>query len=108
MTSARTTPETPLQRQWLELTRDALPVRARSEGWPLRSDHCSQRVLLDAVCEGRWYDHVEGRPAYRHLGPVRLAAAVSLAERLATAPDAARLLSELDDRSLAWRGKRRR
>jgi hypothetical protein len=63
---------------------------------------------LDAVCGGRWYDHVAGRPAYRHLGAERLAAAVALAERLATDPEAASLLDELDAQSLRWRGKRPR
>lgn len=65
-------------------------------------------MVLDAVCGGRWYDHVAGRPAYRHLGPGRLAAAVALAERLATEPAALSLLTELDAQSLRWRGKRPR
>ncbi len=95
-----------LERRWLELTHETLPARARADGWPLRLDHCFQRILLDAVCGGRWYDHVDGRPAYRHLGPERLAAAVALAERLATELDARPLLGELDAQSLRWRGKR--
>jgi hypothetical protein len=95
-----------LRARWLVLTKDRLPSRARAERWPLREDHCFQRVLLDAACGGRWYDHVPGRPAYRHLDADRLGHAVALAERLAVEPDAATLLRELDARSLAWRGKR--
>ena len=95
----------PLQIRWLALTRAHLPARARAEHWPLRADHCFQRVILDAVCGGRWYDHVPGRPAYRHLGSPRLEAAVALAERLATAPDALPLLGTLDAESLTYRGK---
>ena len=68
----------------------------------------TQRVVLDAVCGGRWYDHVEGRPAYRHLGDERLHAAVALADRLASGADAAALLRELNERSLVYRGKRPR
>lgn len=95
-----------LQDRWLSLTRTALPARARAERWPLREDHCFQRVILDAVCGGRWYDHVPDRPAYRHLDTPRLTAAVALAERLATEPDARTLLRDLDTQSLSWRGKR--
>lgn len=96
-----------LEERWLGLTRRELPARARAERWPLRADHCFQRVLLDAACGGRWYDAVAGRPAYRHLDEPRLAAAVALAERLATEPDAGTLLRELNADSLRWRGKGR-
>lgn len=99
---------TPLQQRWLTLTRVELPTRARAERWPLRLDHCFQRVLLDAACGGRWYDHIAGRPAFRHAGEARLGVAVALGERLAREDDAAALLVELDARSLAWRGKRLR
>ena len=95
-----------LRSRWLSLTQEQLPARARAQRWPLREDHCFQRVLLDAACGGRWYDHVPARPAYRHLDPDRLARAVALAERLATEPDAVVLLRELDARSLSWRGKK--
>ena len=98
-------PPSALQARWLALTKERLPARARAERWPLREDHCFQRVLLDAVCGGRWYDHVPARPAYRHLDPERLGDAVALAERLATEPDAVVLLRELDAQSLVWRGK---
>ena len=97
-----------LEERWLALTRQDLPARARAEGWPLREDHCFQRVLLDHACGGRWYDSVAGRPAYRHLDPERLAVATALAERLAADPDAETLLRDLNARSLAWRGKQRR
>ena len=96
-----------LRSRWLALTKEQLPARARQQRWPLREDHCFQRVLLDAACGGRWYDHVPARPAYRHLDPDRLARAVALAERLATEPDALALLRALNEQSLRWRGKRR-
>lgn len=95
-----------LRRRWLTLTRSALPSRARTEGWPLVNDHCFQRIVLDAVCGGRWYDSVAGRPAYRYLDEPRLVAAVALAQRLADEPDALALVARLDDQSLRWRGKR--
>jgi hypothetical protein len=95
--------EEALRRRWLVLTRERLPARARAERWPLRLDHCFQRVLLDQVCGGRWYDHVSGRPAYRHLDGARLAAAVALGERLEREGEP--LLRRLDEDSLRWRGK---
>ena len=94
-----------LRTRWLQVTRRDLPQRAEAECWPLRADHCFQRVLLDAVCEGRWYDHVAGRPAYLHLDVERLTRAVALADRLATEPAAVELLERLDAQSLRWRGK---
>ena len=94
-----------LRVRWLALTKHDLPLRAAAEDWPLRSDHCFQRLLLDAVCGGRWYDHVTGRPAYRHLDEPRLREAVSLAEELAGGTASRDLLVRLDAQSLRWRGK---
>lgn len=92
-----------LEARWLTLTRETLPGLAAERGWPVRADHCFQRILLDAACGGRWYDHIAARPAYRHLDGARLARAVALAE--ATVAGAADL-NALNAQSLAWRGKR--
>jgi hypothetical protein len=91
-----------LEARWLHLTRTILPSLAAARGWPVRNDHCFQRILLDAVCDGRWYDHVQRRPAYRHLDQARLREAVSLAERLERGEAD---LHALNARSLAWRRK---
>jgi hypothetical protein len=91
-----------LEARWLDLTRRILPGLAGARGWPVRSDHCFQRILLDAVCGGRWYDHVPERPAYRHLDDARLVEAVALAERVERA---AVDLHALNAQSLRWRGK---
>jgi len=50
---------------YLRLTRDMLPRMARNErcDWPIREDHCFQRVVLDTICGAIWYAHL-GRPAY--------------------------------------------
>jgi hypothetical protein len=93
-----------LEAEWLHLTRTVLPALARERGWPVRNDHCFQRILLDNALGGRWYDHVAGRPAYRHLGDEALARAVELAR----AAKAGTLdLKDFNRRSLAWRGKGR-
>ena len=87
-------------RRYLELTRETLPRRAREERWVVREDHCFQRIVLDHVAGGRWYDAI-ARPAYRNLTPQQARDASALAERIDAEGDA--LLRELNDRSLAWR-----
>lgn len=89
-----------LESRWLHLTRDTLPALARERGWPVHADHCFQRILLDAACGGRWYDHVAGRPAYAHADVAILAAAVALADRAAAGTLD---LAACNRRSLAWR-----
>jgi hypothetical protein len=91
-----------LERRWLELTRTLLPAVADARGWPVRLDHCFQRILLDNACGCRWYDVVAERPAYRHAPDAVLAGAVRLGEAvLADAAD----LHALNRRSLEWRSK---
>ena len=94
-----------LEAAWLTLTRDTLPALAAHRDWPVHADHCFQRILLDNAVEGRWYDHIVGRPAYRHAPDAVLARAVALGQ--AVIAEEADLIA-LDRRSLAWRGKRRR
>lgn len=93
-----------LEVRWLHLTRVTLPALAPERRWPVRADHCFQRILLDAAHDGRWYDHIVGRPAYAHATPEALARAVALGEA-AVAGEAD--LPALNARSLAWRGKGR-
>jgi hypothetical protein len=92
-----------LQARWLKLIRETLPQLAGPRSWPVRHDHCFARIILDQVCGGRWYDHVSGRPAYKHLSDVQLQAAVALAEDLVSGAD----LVALNETSLAWRKARR-
>ncbi len=91
-----------LETRWLQLTRATLPALATARGWPVRHDHCFQRILLDNACGGRWYDFVTGRPAYAHAPEDLLARAVALGEACA---DGTADLVELNRRSLNWRGK---
>ena len=90
-----------LEARWLDLTRRLLPGACRPD-WPVRHDHCFQRILLDAACEGVWYDAIRGRPAYRHATEDVLRRATRLAEGvLAGTAD----LAALNAQSLRWRGK---
>ena len=95
-------PRAVIEERWLRLTRIVLPSLAGERAWPVSQDHCFQRILLDAACAGRWYDHIAGRPAYRSASDAQLAAAVGLAEQL-VADDLD--LVTLNQQSLRWRGK---
>ena len=92
------------QARWLHLTRVLLPAVAGARGWPVQADHCFQRIFLDMACEGVWYDHISGRPAYAHAAPALLDRAIALAE--AALSDGADL-PDHNRRSLAWRRARR-
>jgi hypothetical protein len=90
------------ERHWLALTREVMPGLARERGWPVRADHCFQRILLDHACGGRWYDAIAARPAYRRATDAQLDAALALAEAVVTGEAD---LVALNRQSLAWRRK---
>ena len=92
-----------LESDWLHLTRVELPGLAGLRGWPIRADHCFQRVLLDVAVGGVWYDAVAERPAYRFIAIDLLRAAVALGRDVA---DGTQDLPALNRRSLAWRRAR--
>lgn len=92
--------------RYLVLTKEVMPQMARdpSNQWPVRNDHCFQRIVLDTVCDGIWYQHL-ARPAYKHLTHDQAARAVQLCEDIVVN----RInLHELNKQSLIWRGKRPR
>ena len=94
-----------LESRWLDLTRRDLPAAARTRrDWPVRLDHCFQRILLDHATGGVWYDAIPKRPAYAHAPDAVLRDAVALGAAV-LAGDAD--LATLNRQSLAWRGKRR-
>ena len=98
-------PESDPVARYLQLTREEMPRLARDggRGWPVVNDHCFQRIVLDAVCGGVWYDYL-ARPAYKHLTEVQAQAAVALCEDIiAGRAD----LAALNRQSLRWRGKLR-
>ncbi|MBB4659124.1 GCN5-related N-acetyltransferase [Parvularcula dongshanensis] len=91
-----------IEAEWLDLTRRKLPAVAEARGWPIRFDHCFQRVLLDAAFGDVWYKHVEGRPAYAHASDAALSRAVALGEAIL---EGRADLPALNRQSLAFRGK---
>lgn len=91
--------------RYMLLTKETMPTLTRTSHrhWPVRNEYCFQRIILDHVCGGVWYDRVP-RPAYRHLTRDQAAKAVALCE---TIMSVAADLNMLNHQSLAWRGKKR-
>ena len=90
--------------RYLVLTKEIMPHLARRSHphWPVCNDHCFQRIVLDTLCGGVWYDCLP-RPAYKNLTHDQAAKAVDLCNKI--------ILGEIDlvvlnDQSLKWRGKR--
>ena len=90
-----------MERRWFDLTRETLPALARERGWPIRFDHCFQRVLLDHATGGPWRERIAS-PAYRNADDETLATAIALGEAVVAGTED---LVVLDRQSLAWRGK---
>jgi len=89
--------------RYMVLTKGVMPQMAlnRAVNWPVRNDHCFQRIVLDNVCDGPWFAHLP-RPAYKSLSHDQAVHAVQLCEDIV----ANRInLHDLNRKSLAWRGK---
>jgi hypothetical protein len=91
--------------RYLHLTRKVMPALARTtqRHWPVGNDHCFQRIVLDTIFGGVWYDHMK-RPAYQHLGEAEAMRAVQLCEQIISGETD---LNRLNRQSLTWRGKAR-
>ncbi|WP_228243631.1 GCN5-related N-acetyltransferase [Porphyrobacter sp. GA68] len=87
--------------RWFFLTREKMPQLAAERGWPVRFDHCFQRILLDNAVGGVWRDVIPA-PAYRNATDAQLLAALALGERVVRGEAD---LAEMNRRSLAWRKK---
>lgn len=94
-----------LAQQYLHLTRIVMPQLAQTlkNKWPVQNDHCFQRIVLDAICGGIWYDHIS-RPAYKHLSLHQAKSAVQLCDDIISGKAD---IVDLNRQSLSWRGKRK-
>ena len=92
-----------LEADWFALTRETMPGLAAERGWPVRLDHCFQRILLDNAVGTPWRDVIDP-PAYRAAPEEVMRRAIALGRAVIENDED---LSELDRRSLAWRGKLR-
>ena len=99
------TPDQPrtadLVSRYMVLTKEIMPHLAQTSHrhWPVRNDHCFQRIILDAVCGGVWYDHLL-RPAYKNLTHDQATDAVDLCNDIISGDSD---LSVLNNQSLKWR-----
>jgi len=91
--------------EYERLTKEVLPRLAAERRFPIRFDHCFQRVALDAAFGGCWYAHLDRKrgPAIKQIGAAPLARAVAAARRMAD--EGVEAVRELDAQSLRWRGK---
>jgi hypothetical protein len=97
--------------EYLKLTRETMPLLAKlansqqetkhTQRWPVTEDHCFQRIVLDNICGGAWYEHIKS-PAYQNLSLSQAHAAVQLCKRIIEAKED---LTQLNKRSLSWRKK---
>jgi len=90
---------------YIKMTKETMPQLATTthKNWPVRNDHCFQRIILDTLFGGIWYDHLP-RPAYKHLSHEQALQAVNLCnDIIAGTAD----LVALNRQSLLWRGKLR-
>ena len=93
-----------LIKRYIKLTKQVLPKMASDKKlkWPVQNDHCFQRIVLDNICNGSWYEHLE-RPAYKHLSRDQSLKAVKLCEEIISGNAD---LHALNRQSLIWRGKK--
>lgn len=82
----------PYRDRYIKLTGERLPAQATA-AWPVQDGHCFQRIVLDAVFDGRWDEHVDGRPAYERLTADQLREAITIAESMLNDPDRVRELN---------------
>lgn len=98
-----------LQDKWNHLYRTWLPQLAKAKDpaqpkWPVQLDHCFARIVLDnAVGKDRPWAQVVKSPAYKNMSRQQLEDAIELGEKLALGKEN---LVELDEKSLALRGKK--
>merc|ERR1740130_665640 len=95
-----------LSEEYMQLTKVELPRLAASvKGFPIRFDHCFQRVALDHAFSGCWYDHLDRKkgPAIKQISTPALTRAVAVCHRMVS--EGPGTVRQFDAMSLRWRGK---
>ena len=96
------------QQQYLHLTNYVMPQVARQQHWPVRLNHCFQRIILDALFHDCWYQHLDRTsriPAYRQLSEAQLTRALTIAQHML---DSSETVRQLNQQSLMYRNKQAR
>eukprot|EP00854_Cymbomonas_tetramitiformis_P021575 gene21575-25949_t len=95
-----------LKNEYLELTQKDLPKLSSEHKWPLRFDHCFQRVILDNAFGSCWYEHLDQKTGAVHqLTAKQFRVAIAIAKDIAADTSGA-CLRKLNTLSLEWRGKK--
>lgn len=91
--------------EYMYLSREVLPTITQigRRNWSVSEDHCFQRIILDHVCGGVWYEYLE-RPAYKNLTKDQAQRVVKICEDIG---DGNLDLQKLDQQSLIWADKHR-
>lgn len=93
-----------LQTRYLELTNQVLPELARQRQFPVKYNHCFQRIVLDNLFGCCWYEVLRGKdPAYKQLTEAQLERAIAIAESMTSQTD--KHTYQLNQNSLGWRRK---
>lgn len=95
-----------LRNQYLKLTNHLLPTLAQTRHFPVRYNHCFQRIILDNLFGRCWYNILprNNGPAYQQLTEAQLEQAIAIAQQIIEQPDA--YLQQLNQNSLTWRRQR--
>lgn len=95
----------PLRQRYLELTNDVLPSLAGERQFPVRFNHCFQRIVLDNLFGRCWYEVLDRKAgaAYKQLTAAQLQEAIAIAQGIVDRPDDH--IRALNQNSLRWRGK---
>ena len=96
---------TRLRHQYLDLTNQVLPGLAQLRQFPVKYNHCFQRIVLDNLFGCCWYEALDRSkgPAYKQLTQEQLEQAIEIAQAVIVQPDA--YIQQLNQNSLRWRGK---
>ena len=94
-----------LAAEYTRLTKTVLPKLAAEGRFPIRFDHCFQRVALDHAFGACWYGHLDRSKgaAIKQIGTQELARAVAVARHMVA--EGIEAVRKLDEQSLLWRGK---
>lgn len=94
-----------LRQRYLELTNHVLPDLAAHRQFPVRFNHCFQRIVLDNLFGRCWYEVLDRRAgaAYKQLTAEQLQEAIAIAQAIVDQPDS--YIQLLNQNSLRWRGK---
>lgn len=94
-----------LRNYYLKLTNQVLPQLAKTRQFPVRYNHCFQRIVLDNLFGCCWYEVLQRdrTPAYKQLNEQQLQQAIAIAEAIQTEPN--EYIQQLNQNSLRWRQK---